>query len=159
MIAELHCHTSEHSSCSHVNAVELIKRAFNLGIQAVVITDHHYQWNDIDLKEIKQRAGVDDIFNVLSGQESHTSDYGHILIYGAKKTIENKAPIELFYQENINKSNKIGPDFELKVQLYKARAYLSIIYYLVKVGKGNSENFWTVLIDAERNLAHTAFRK
>jgi 3',5'-nucleoside bisphosphate phosphatase len=90
MIAELHCHTSEHSSCSHVNAIELIKRAFHLGMQAVVITDHHYQWNDIDLKEIKQRAGVDDIFNVLSGQESQTSDYGHILIYGAKKTIETQ---------------------------------------------------------------------
>jgi 3',5'-nucleoside bisphosphate phosphatase len=90
MIVELHCHTSEHSSCSHVNAVELIERAFTLGMQAIVITDHHYQWNDIDLKKLKQRAGVDDIFNVLSGQESHTSDYGDILIYGAKKTIEKQ---------------------------------------------------------------------
>jgi 3',5'-nucleoside bisphosphate phosphatase len=101
MIVELHCHTSEHSSCSHVNAVELIKRAFTLGMQALVITDHHYQWNNIDLKEIKQRAGVEDIFNVLSGQESHTSDYGDILIYGAKTTIEKqKISLEEIREKN-----------------------------------------------------------
>jgi 3',5'-nucleoside bisphosphate phosphatase len=101
MIAELHCHTSEHSSCSHVNAVKLIKRAFTLGMQAIVITDHHYQWNDIDLKKVKQIAGVDDIFNVLSGQESHTSDYGDILIYGAKKTIEKqKIPLKELRENN-----------------------------------------------------------
>jgi 3',5'-nucleoside bisphosphate phosphatase len=90
MIAELHCHTSEYSACSHVNAVELIKRAYDLGMQAIVITDHHYEWNNMDLTEVKQRAGVDDIFNVLAGQELHTSDYGDILIYGAKETIKRQ---------------------------------------------------------------------
>ncbi|RPI65648.1 MAG: phosphotransferase, partial [Ignavibacteriales bacterium] len=56
MISELHCHTSEYSACSHVNAVELIKRAHHMGAQAIVITDHHYQWNDDDLAKIKHDA-------------------------------------------------------------------------------------------------------
>jgi 3',5'-nucleoside bisphosphate phosphatase len=101
MIVELHCHTSEHSACSHVNGIELIKRAFKLGLQAVVITDHHFQWDDTDLKKIKQKAGVNDIFIVLSGQEFNTSDYGHVLIYGAKKTIpQQKISLEEIRRQN-----------------------------------------------------------
>ncbi|GAB6060829.1 phosphotransferase [Desulfonatronum parangueonense] len=90
MIAELHCHTSEHSACSHANAVELIKQAFDMGLQAIVITDHHYQWNDSDLQNVKRKSGVEDYFTVLSGQETHTSDYGDILIFGVKETIERQ---------------------------------------------------------------------
>lgn len=90
MIVELHCHTSNYSACSHVNAVELIKHAFNLGLQAIVLTDHHYQWKDEDLLKIKHEAGLPDYFHVLSGQEFKTSDYGDVLIYGVKETIEKQ---------------------------------------------------------------------
>jgi predicted metal-dependent phosphoesterase TrpH len=128
MIAELHCHTSEHSSCSHVNAVELIKRAFNLEMQAIVITDHHYQWNDIDLKEIKKRAGVDDIFNVLSGQESHTSDYGDILVYGAKKTIEKQNITLKEIREKILKQLLYGLILIVIIKYLKKKNYLILCW-------------------------------
>ncbi len=91
MIAELHCHTSEYSACSHVNAVELITRAFETGIQTIVITDHHYQWNDKDLTDIKKQTGLPEYFNVLAGQEFKTSDFGDILIYGLKETIKKQS--------------------------------------------------------------------
>ncbi|MFO7444712.1 MAG: phosphotransferase [Ignavibacteriaceae bacterium] len=94
MVVELHCHTSEHSACSHVNAVQLIKRAFAIGLQAVVITDHHYQWKDDELAGVKSRAGIPDFFHVLAGQEFKTSDYGDILVYGVKETIK-KQPLTL----------------------------------------------------------------
>lgn len=90
MIVELHCHTSEYSACSHVNAIELITRAFRMGMQAIIITDHHYQWNDEDLKVIKEKAGLPDIFHVLAGQEFKTSDYGDVLIYGLKETVKKQ---------------------------------------------------------------------
>ncbi len=90
MISELHCHTSEYSACSHVNAVELITRAYNLGLQGIVITDHHYQWNDQDLVDIKKEAGLPEIFNVLAGQEFKTSNYGDVLVYGVKNTIQKQ---------------------------------------------------------------------
>ncbi len=90
MVAELHCHTSEYSACSHVNAVELINRAYELGMQAIIITDHHYQWSDKDLIEIKKKAGVPNIFHVLAGQEFKTSNFGDVLVYGVKETIEKQ---------------------------------------------------------------------
>ena len=94
MIFELHCHTSEYSACSHVNAVELIKRAFHLGLQGIVITDHHYQWNQDDLAKIKNEAGLPDIFRVMAGQEYKSADFGDVLIYGLEETIK-KEPIPL----------------------------------------------------------------
>jgi 3',5'-nucleoside bisphosphate phosphatase len=90
MIAELHCHTSEYSACSHVNAIELIKRAHSMGAQAIVITDHHYQWNDDDLAKIKKESGLPDHFYVLAGEEFKTTDYGDILIYGLKETLKKQ---------------------------------------------------------------------
>lgn len=94
MVAELHCHTSEYSACSHVNAIELITRAHDMGMQAIVITDHHYQWKDEDLIRIKEKAGLPDTFLVLAGQEYKTSDFGDILVYGVKETIK-KEPLPL----------------------------------------------------------------
>jgi 3',5'-nucleoside bisphosphate phosphatase len=90
MIAELHCHTSEYSACSHVNAVELIRRAHHMGAQAIVITDHHYQWKDEELAKIKKEAGLPDYFHVLAGEEFKTTDYGDILIYGMKETLRKQ---------------------------------------------------------------------
>jgi 3',5'-nucleoside bisphosphate phosphatase len=90
MVVELHCHTSEFSACSTVNAIELIRRAHKLGMQAIVITDHHYQWNEKDIAAVKEEAGVPEIFHVLAGQEYKTSDFGDILIYGAEHTIKEK---------------------------------------------------------------------
>jgi 3',5'-nucleoside bisphosphate phosphatase len=87
MILEMHCHTSEYSACSHVNAVELITRICDMRFQGVVITDHHYQWSDEDLSIIKKKAGLPDKFLVLAGQEFKTSDFGDVLVYGLKESI------------------------------------------------------------------------
>lgn len=101
MLVELHCHTSEYSACSHVNAAELIKRAYDMGMQAIVITDHHYQWQDDDLIKVKQLSGVPDNFVVLAGEEFKTSDYGDILIYGLKSTLKKqKLTLEQVRKEN-----------------------------------------------------------
>ena len=87
MIVETHCHTSEHSSCSHVGALDLVRRACEVGIQAIVLTDHHYQWSEDELADLRRRAGLSEVFVILAGQEAETHDFGHVLIYGAKATI------------------------------------------------------------------------
>ncbi|MDA8164016.1 MAG: phosphotransferase [Desulfobacteraceae bacterium] len=46
--------------------------------------------------------------------------------------------------------------FLREVQLFKARTSLSIAYYLVKVGLGESENLWRVLVEAEESLTRVA---
>ncbi|MFO7964862.1 MAG: phosphotransferase [Desulfobacterales bacterium] len=87
MIVEMHCHTTEHSACSHVGAADLVKKAFHVGIQAVVITDHHYQWDDDELCGLRRTSGLPEIFILLSGQEVTTYDFGDVLVYGAAATI------------------------------------------------------------------------
>lgn len=90
MIVETHSHTSEHSSCSHVPAVELVRRACEVGIQTIVLTDHHYQWGQRELADLRKRAGLPENFQMLAGQEVDAHGFGHVLIYGAKRTIPRK---------------------------------------------------------------------
>ncbi len=90
MIVEMHCHTSEHSRCSHVAAVELLRRAHQMGIETVVLTDHHYQWDADELSDLRKTAGLPGIFCTLAGQEVGTRDFGHVLVYGASETIDRQ---------------------------------------------------------------------
>ncbi len=87
MIVEMHCHTSEHSPCSHVTAVDLVRRAQEVGIQVIVITDHHYLWSEAELAELRRRAGLPEVMVLLAGQEVQTYDFGHVVVYGARATI------------------------------------------------------------------------
>jgi 3',5'-nucleoside bisphosphate phosphatase len=87
MIVEMHCHTSEHSSCSHVAAVDLVRRVHEAGIHAIVLTDHHYQWSPDELADLRRRADLPESLVILAGQEVETYDFGHVLIYGARTTI------------------------------------------------------------------------
>ena len=88
MIVEMHCHTAEHSACSHVSAAELVRKAYQVGIQAITLTDHHYKWSEEELDELRKQAGVPSYFKIFSGQEVTTKDYGDILLYGADKIYE-----------------------------------------------------------------------
>ena len=87
MLLEMHCHSREHSQCSHVDAVELVNRCFSKGLQGVVITDHHYLWPPEELHRLRKAARVPEHFLILAGQETRTIDFGDILVYGATQTL------------------------------------------------------------------------
>jgi len=87
MLLELHCHTAEHSRCSVVAAVDLIRQVHAKGLQGLIFTDHHYLWPPDELREVRRAAGVPDHFLVLSGQEVTTSDTGDVLVFGAPRSI------------------------------------------------------------------------
>ncbi|MFW5636061.1 MAG: phosphotransferase [Thermodesulfobacteriota bacterium] len=93
MIIEMHCHSSEYSRCSHVTAVDLVRRVFELGLQGIVLTDHHHLWSDDALEEIREKAGVQEFFLVLSGQETTTKDFGDVLVFGADRTLPKHTPL------------------------------------------------------------------
>ena len=93
MIIEMHCHTSEHSRCSHVAAVDLVRRVFESGLQGILLTDHHYLWSDAELDKIRGKAGVQKFFLILSGQETTTSDFGDVLVLGADRTLPMDIPL------------------------------------------------------------------
>ncbi len=87
MIIELHSHTAEHSTCSKVSAKEVVNRCFQQDLQGVVLTDHHYQWDEAELADLARQCSVPDSFVILSGQEVRTSDFGDVLVYGARESI------------------------------------------------------------------------
>jgi hypothetical protein len=61
-----------------------------MGLQAIILTDHHYQWSPDELKDLRRRAGLPGIFSILAAQEVDTRDFGHVLVYGAPHTIERQ---------------------------------------------------------------------
>ena len=87
MLIEMHCHTAEHSNCSSIAAVELVRQVFAKELQGIVLTDHHYLWSLEELAELRRKAGVPEHFRILGGQELRTAEFGDVLVYGATETI------------------------------------------------------------------------
>ncbi len=94
MILEMHCHTAEHSGCSHVSAADLVQHHFDIGLQGTVLTDHHYLWPSKEIKELRRKLKVPDHYLILSGQEVTTLDLGDVLVYGADVSIEKDTSLE-----------------------------------------------------------------
>jgi predicted metal-dependent phosphoesterase TrpH len=109
MIVEMHCHTAEHSPCSHVAAVDLVRRLCEAGVQTVVLTDHHYQWSEEELADLRRRAQLPEVCRILAGQEIETYDFGHLLIYGAQATIPAMRLSLLQIREQYRRPPSSGP--------------------------------------------------
>jgi len=63
-----------------------------------------------------------------------------------------KAPVHLFLKTYEDEVFDLPGEFIQQVHLFKARAYLTILYYLVKLNLGETEQFWTMLLNAEKSL-------
>jgi thiamine kinase-like enzyme len=96
MLLEIHVHTSKYSKCSRIDPVALVGQVKDKGLQGVIITEHHYLWSDRELEALRKEAEVDNNFLILAGQEVET-DLGHVLVFGADKSIEedNISVVEL----------------------------------------------------------------
>lgn len=94
MIFEMHCHSAEHSDCSHVSAAEIVQRNFDIGLQGTVLTDHHYLWPPGEIMELRDKLKVPDYYLLLSGQEVTTPELGDVLVYGADVSIEKGASLK-----------------------------------------------------------------
>lgn len=99
MVLEMHCHTAEHSICSHIDAASLAQRVFDKGLEGIVITDHNYLWMPEELSELRRRTAVPNFFVILAGQEVSTSDAGHVLVYGADRTIPERTSLSRIRRE------------------------------------------------------------
>jgi 3',5'-nucleoside bisphosphate phosphatase len=94
MILEMHCHTAEHSECSHVSAADVLQHNFDMCLQGTVLTDHHYLWPPEEIEELRRKIKVPDYYLILSGQEVATPDLGDVLVYGADASIEKGTSLE-----------------------------------------------------------------
>jgi len=86
MLLEMHCHTSRYSKCSQIDPVLLARQVRKKGLQGLIITEHHYLWSEDEIKALRAEAELDENFVIMAGQEVET-DFGHVLVFGAGKTI------------------------------------------------------------------------
>jgi predicted metal-dependent phosphoesterase TrpH len=75
-----HVHTSRHSPDSVIDPEVLVDRASLAGLDAVVITEHDYQWQADELAALNEKARAKGLV-VLSGVEVSARE-GHFLVYG-----------------------------------------------------------------------------
>jgi predicted metal-dependent phosphoesterase TrpH len=73
-----HIHTSRYSPDSSIDPVKLVRRACEIGLDGVVITEHDYQWQADELADLAARAPS---LRVFSGAEISARE-GHFLVYG-----------------------------------------------------------------------------
>jgi predicted metal-dependent phosphoesterase TrpH len=78
MKVDHHIHTFRHSPDSEIAPSRLIERARTVGLDAVVITEHDYQWAPDELAELAGQAAP---LLVFSGAEVSARE-GHFLVYG-----------------------------------------------------------------------------
>ncbi len=86
-----HVHTSRHSPDSRIAPAQLIEQARKAGLDAVVITEHDYQWEPDELADLNELAGE---LLVLSGAEVSAYE-GHFLVYGLPDLDEAEPGIPL----------------------------------------------------------------
>ena len=75
---DLHIHTTRHSPDSELDPSDLVRRARELGLDGVVITEHDWLWTEPELEELR---GAADGLVVLAGIEVSARE-GHMLVYG-----------------------------------------------------------------------------
>lgn len=75
---DLHMHTSRHSPDSVIDPFALVRRAREIGLDGVVITEHDWLWTEEELGELRD---AEPGLVVLAGIEVSTRD-GDLLVYG-----------------------------------------------------------------------------
>jgi len=67
--------------------------------------------------------------------------------------ILSRLPDELFLQAYEDEIGGVCAGFGRQVEIFRARANLSIAAYLIKVGMGDSADLWRVILEAEQSLS------
>lgn len=76
-VIDLHTHTTPASGCSRLRPEDLIKRAKQLGLDGVCLTEHHASWDTYSVRQLALRYD----FTLFRGVEITTRE-GDVLVYG-----------------------------------------------------------------------------
>lgn len=80
LVINLHLHSRRYSQCSRIDPAGLIDRAVHAGLDGLVITEHHHQWDPEELLDLVAASGHPG-FLLFAGFE-YTSAQGDLLVYG-----------------------------------------------------------------------------
>jgi predicted metal-dependent phosphoesterase TrpH len=90
VLIDLHVHTRRYSECSNIDPFRLVGEAVRVGLDGLVLTEHHHQWEADALEELLRASGHPD-FLLFSAME-YTSEEGDILVYGLSPETANAFP-------------------------------------------------------------------
>src|SRR5260370_17144831 len=77
---DLHMHTTRYSPDSVMDPIALVRRARQVGLDGVVITEHDCLWTETELEELRR---AEPGLVVLAGVEVSCRE-GHFLAYGVR---------------------------------------------------------------------------
>lgn len=88
-VVDLHTHTRHGSSCSYMEPRDLVRRAEEVGLDAVCITEHNTFWEEDALRALDDSTPL----RLFGGIEVST-DCGDVLAFGLEDTGPRKGDIE-----------------------------------------------------------------
>ena len=77
MLIDLHTHTKPRSWDSFLTPDEMVDRAREAGLDAMVLAEHDWAWDEDDVRDLARHHD----FTVIRAMEINTED-GHILVFG-----------------------------------------------------------------------------
>jgi histidinol phosphatase-like PHP family hydrolase len=86
---DLHTHTRHGSNCSYMEPRDLVRRAEEVGLDAVCITEHNASWEEDALRALDDGTPL----RLFGGMEVST-ECGDVLVFGLEDTGPRKGGIE-----------------------------------------------------------------
>lgn len=98
MEIDLHIHTSRYSGCSNIDAVKLLRKSKEVGLDGIALTEHGICWSQENIAEIIQTSRVKDLV-VLPGQEVACYNQaghfqGEFLVFGPFRSLGSSRSLE-----------------------------------------------------------------
>ncbi|HOE67173.1 MAG TPA: PHP domain-containing protein [Candidatus Hydrogenedentes bacterium] len=90
---DMHIHTQRHSPCSSIDPARLLQQAERMGLDGIVITEHHYQWTQEEIDRLIGESHVPGL-RVWAGFE-YTSTQGDFLTFGLPAPAAQAFPLRL----------------------------------------------------------------
>lgn len=98
MEIDLHIHTNRYSGCSNIDALKLLRKSKEVGLDGIALTEHGICWSEENIAELIQKSRVEDLV-VLPGQEVacyNKAGYfqGEFLLFGPQKSLGSSRSLE-----------------------------------------------------------------
>ena len=91
MTFDIHLHTRSFSDCSFISPEDLIRRAVEMHLNGIALTEHGMRWPDEKYDQLRKLADPHDLI-LINGQEIYTSSdrngmEGEFLVFGVRKSL------------------------------------------------------------------------
>jgi predicted metal-dependent phosphoesterase TrpH len=95
---DLHIHTKRYSGCSNIDPLLVLKKASDVGLNGIALTEHGIRWSDDEIEDLVVKSGVQHVL-VIPGQEaacySNRGEFqGEFLVFGYQRSLGSNKSID-----------------------------------------------------------------